>query len=119
MALLGKVIIVAGILSAPFFWNGDILNKFVLSKKDNDVVLKKPIIAGATFGVIMSEAGIATSTAIEILEKAKKVYNLAQINAGKDLIFIYDKDSGNLKELDYEIDKAEKLTVKNISTTTR
>jgi len=93
--------------------------KTVLSKKDNDVVLKKPIIAGATFGVIMSEAGIATSTAIEILEKAKKVYNLAQINAGKDLIFIYDKDSGNLKELDYEIDKAEKLTVKNISTTTR
>ena len=119
MASLGKVLIVAGIFSAPSFSNWDILNKFVLSKKDNDVVLKKPIIAGATFGAIMSGAGIATSTAIEILEKAKKVYNLAQINAGKDLIFIYDKDSGNLKELDYEIDKAEKLTVKNISTTTR
>ena len=118
MALLGRALIVAGVLaSTAIFWNGNILDSLIPAG-NNEIVLREQILEGSTFSVMAGRAGIATSTAIEILEKTKKIYNLAQINAGKELIFIFDKDSGNLKELDYEIDRDEKLVVQNISTTT-
>jgi murein DD-endopeptidase MepM/ murein hydrolase activator NlpD len=89
-----------------------------LITENNDIVVKKQILAGATFSAMASEAGVPTTTVMAILEKTKGVYNLAQIAAGKDIEFIYDKTTGALKELVYEIDSEEKLTVKNISTTT-
>ena len=118
MALLGRALIVAGVLvSTAIFWGGNAFDALI-SVGNNDIILREQIPEGSTFSVMAGKAGIATSTAIEILEKTKKVYNLAQINAGKELVFIFDKDNGNLKEFDYEIDRDEKLVVQNISTTT-
>src|SRR3989344_1396051 len=114
MNILFKIFLAIGVLGLSYFLsNGD---KF-LFKKDADLVVKKEILQGATFSVMASETGVATDTANAILDGAKKVYNLASIAAGKKLEFVYDKN-GALKELVYEIDRDEKLSVKNLSTTT-
>lgn len=117
MRLLAKIIFVAagglGMLSA--FFNG---NKFLSATAEPDAVLRKAILTGSTFSVLASEAGVPTTTAMAIVEEAKKVYDLANIAAGKELSFVYDKISGALKGLFYDINSDEKLSVKNISTTT-
>lgn len=87
--------------------------------ENKDLVVYKEIPAGATFSFLASELGIATATRQLILESAKPVYNLAQIVAGKELVTIYDSDSGFLKKLIYEIDKDFQLVVSNQATTSK
>jgi len=117
MSLFGKALVIMGVLGAAVVFLGG--EAFIDLIPDNqNIVVRKEILTGSTFSVIAGQAGVATSTVIDILEKTKKIYNLAQIGAGKELIFIFDKVSGALKELDYEIDRDEKLVIQNISTTT-
>ena len=117
MPLFVKTLLVtAGLLGSAFlFWES--VGLIGISVHDSRVMVKKEILTGSTFSVMASEAGIATSTVNVILEEAKNVYDLARIVAGKELAFVYNKESGNLEELIYEIDKEEKLVVKNASTT--
>ena len=82
---------------------------------DKNTVVKQPILAGATFSILMGRAGVATDTAMAILEASKQSYNLSKIIAGKELQLVYDR-SGNLTELIYEISRDEIETIKNIST---
>lgn len=93
-------------------------NDLFLPAADTDIVVKRDILTGSTFSVIASEAGIPTSTANAILNSAKENYDLAKIVAGKQLVFVYDKATNALKGLVYEINKEEKLSVVNTSTTT-
>ncbi len=97
------------------FWDG---NSFSLSAKPEKIVVKKEILAGATFSVLAGQSGIATTTANAILASAKNVYDLARITAGKHIALVYDPVSGALEELIYEVDKEDKLIVKNTATTT-
>jgi len=115
MPLIGKVIVVAGIIfgSSMLFFNGG-----VSVQENQNLIIKKEILTGSTFSVIASEAGVATSTVNLILENTKKLYDLALIRAGRELVFIFDKNSNDLKELNYDIDSEERLVIKNISTTT-
>jgi murein DD-endopeptidase MepM/ murein hydrolase activator NlpD len=92
--------------------------EFLLPIEPEKIVFKKEILTGATFSVLAGQSGIATSTANAILASAKSVYDLARITAGKEIALVYDVASGALEELIYEIDKEDKLVVKNISTTT-
>lgn len=113
----GKALLALGLIAvSAVFLQGK--NNLFLPVADPDVVVKRDILTGSTFSVIASEAGIATSTAGEILNSAKEVYDLAKIVAGKQLVFIYDQTSNALKGLVYEINKEEKLSVINTSTTT-
>ncbi|MDP3999241.1 MAG: peptidoglycan DD-metalloendopeptidase family protein [bacterium] len=83
-----------------------------------DIVVKKEITAGSTFSLLANSAGLATATVNQILESSKSVYDLAMISAGKELEFIYDEATGQLKKLIYEINSEEKLVVKNTATST-
>lgn len=83
-----------------------------------DVVVKKEITAGSTFSLLANSAGIATVTVNRILESSRPVYNLATIVAGKDLEFIYDSKTNELKALIYEINSEERLVVQNAATST-
>jgi len=104
-----------GAVGIAAIWFG--FNNHAQISKNPDITIKKEILAGATFSVLASEAGIATATAQAILESAEDVYDLAKIVAGKELSLIYNGENGTLEELIYEIDKEEKLIVKNASTT--
>ncbi len=108
------MIIIGLIAVSAIFLGGD--NLGIL--EDPNLIVRKEILAGSTFSIIASEAGVATSTAGFILETAKKVYDLSLVRAGKELVFVFDKNTNELKELNYDIDTEERLIVKNISTTT-
>ncbi|MBI4991968.1 MAG: peptidoglycan DD-metalloendopeptidase family protein [Candidatus Harrisonbacteria bacterium] len=111
----GKItIIIIGIIGSVYFFGG---NRSTTSAIDPKITVKKEILAGTTFSVLAKEVGMATSTTSAILGSAKEVYDLAKIVAGKEIALVYNGENGNLEELIYEIDKEEKLIVKNASTT--
>lgn len=112
---LRKTFIIAGILGATLLFLG---KNHLLIPPNPDIVVKKEILAGSTFSVLAAENGIATATRSAILASAKKVHDLANLAAGKELSFVYDGNSGVLKALIYEINKEEKLVAQNVSTTT-
>lgn len=113
--MLGKILIVMGLISAFIFLSQNNLLNLVTGPKD--IVIKKEILSGSTFSVLASNAGVATDTVNQILENSKEVYDLAKIVAGKELTFIYEPD-GDLKELIYEIDSEQKLVIQNTATST-
>jgi len=89
----------------------------IFVEPSNEVIVKKEILKGSTFSVLASEAGVTTSTVQTLLKSVKYVYNLARITAGKEIKFVFDRETGVLKSLVYEIDNEEKLEVENIATT--
>src|SRR3989344_4932470 len=116
MSYLLKIILSFSLIGAGVFLSQFKSDSFEFSSPD--LILKKEILKGDTFGILAGRAGVATGTANKILVSAKKVYDLSLVAAGKELIFVKDNLSGSLKELAYEIDKDEQLVVKNIATST-
>jgi len=115
MPLIGKILVATGlVLGSSLLFLKDAL----IFQTNTDLIVTKEIISGSTFSVVASDAGLATSTIASILDSAKKVYDLALIRAGKDLVFVFDKETNNLKELNYDISTEEKLIIQNISTST-
>src|SRR3989344_742639 len=115
MPILSKVLMaIAGIAGAAFMVSGG----YSAILKNPDITVKKEIFPGATFGLLASVAGIATSTREAVLSGAKGVYDLASITAGKELSFVYDQASGALKKLIYEIDRETQLVIQNKATGT-
>lgn len=74
---------------------------------------------GKTFSVIMKDAGIPQNTIQEIFEKAKPLYDLSSIKAGRILSITLHQGSNEIFELMYQINDDEELYVrKNTSTST-
>lgn len=116
MSLSAKILAVTGILGSSFmFLTGHPSSQ---AQQKQDLVIKKEITSGSTFGSIAARAGVASDTASAIFTGAKKVYDLSTIKAGKELAFTFDKGSGALKKLDYDIDTENKLTIVNAATST-
>ena len=112
MPLLGKILAIAGLIgSAVAFFT----NSVSVAPKNNDLVIKKEILTGSTFSVIAAQAGVASDTANNIFQSAKDIYDLSTIKAGKEIDFIFNNDTGAMKELDYDIDTEHKLVVTNNS----
>ncbi|OGY62583.1 MAG: hypothetical protein A2745_03700 [Candidatus Harrisonbacteria bacterium RIFCSPHIGHO2_01_FULL_44_13] len=106
------LILVAVVLAA--FWFFLIQNPAFLikpAKVEKEIVVKKTIPAGATFDQLAKEAGVATNTTAAILESAKDAYDLAKIVSGRELALVYDKISGGLKRLVYQIDSEKELII--------
>ncbi len=115
MPLLGKILAIAGFIGSVFTFLSGNVNTVT---KNYDTIVKKEVLTGSTFSIIAGQAGVATDTASAIFESAKNVYDLSTIKVGSELDFTFNKETGALKELDYNIDTENKLTVKNSSTTT-
>ena len=115
--MLGKILLgVAGIAGSAFLFF--YANSF-FPAEPKTFSIKKDILTGATFSVLAQEAGVATATRLALLEQTKPVYDLSQITAGKELEFVFDTGSGLLRELQYEINADERLTVQNTATTSQ
>lgn len=83
-----------------------------------DKIKAIPISQGDTYGSLMAAAEVATTTWQAIFAAAKDVYNLENIRLGRNLNLVYDRQTGVLKELNYQIDTEEKLFVVLKNTTT-
>lgn len=112
----GALFISAGFLSGVLLLSG--ISSHQVNGEKSPIIIKKEILTGSTFSVMAREAGIAVETASKLLDGAKEIYDLADIAAGKDLVFIYNGETGKLKEMQYDIDKDFQLILKDVSTTT-
>ncbi len=83
-------VLTLGIISSIFIFL-NVGNPIAL---DSNIFVKKEIVQGSTFSVLLSGAGIATATANAILESSKPIYDLASISAGKNLTLVYGKEGG-------------------------
>ena len=80
-----------------------------IEKTDKEEVLL--VESGQTFGALMSDYGFSNNLVNNLYQDSLEVYDLAKIRAGKELKFIYDKDTDEFKELRYKIDSEEELIV--------
>ena len=87
----------------------------VIEKTDRIKEIK--IVEGATYGELMTLAGMDYGTVMEIYEASEPIYDLVKIRCGRCLKLIYDKDTDEFKELVYKIDSEDELHVKKISVT--
>jgi len=76
-----------------------------------DRVITKSISNGDTFVKLASEAGIATDTAIVLINSAKNIYDLASIRSGRELAFLFDATSDVFKKLVYQVDNDRELII--------
>lgn len=75
------------------------------------IIKKIEIIGGATYGVLMRDAGVPNQTTQAILEAAHGVYDLAKIRVGRTLELTYDPTGTTLQRLVYQVDTEQELIV--------
>lgn len=73
---------------------------------DNEVVIE--IESGMTFSDITESAGVASSTQ-DLLSATKGIYDLARIKAGKNILFYFDKQSGDFHKMIYQTNSETEL----------
>jgi len=89
------------------------------TKKTSPYSIKKiEVSPGKTYGELIREAGIKPREAREIYEVALPFYDLAGLNAGRNLNLYFSKNSGELKKFSYRLDSEEKLVVQKTETAT-
>ncbi len=67
-------------------------------------IVKLEVPKGTTFSQLMTSLGVATDTAVAILESSKKAYDFSRIVEGRELALFYNATSSVLERLVYEID---------------
>lgn len=71
---------------------------------------------GLTYGKLMEQAEINTTTSQNIFDAAKDIYNLSKIKVNNNLRLIFDKQTNDLIQLVYQIDSEDELKIiKNAS----
>ncbi len=124
MKFSSKIIIAAlftGVL-AVFIWNLTITNQPRPEPKIVTTYTKKlEITEGQTYGILMQQGGVATTTRQQIFAAAGPVYDLSNIRLGQNITLVYDKATNELKQLIYPVSTEEELYVslqQNTTTTT-
>ncbi|MFA6254424.1 MAG: peptidoglycan DD-metalloendopeptidase family protein [Patescibacteria group bacterium] len=117
------ILAVAGLGLAVFIW----LNKSFVNKTKNDQPAEKiettytkkfEVTEGSTYGILMNEAGIATTTRQQIFDAAADLYDLSNVRTGRSISLIYDKQTNELQQFIYPIDTEEELYITlQVSTT--
>jgi len=118
-----KIIAIIFVFSVSAFLLNSNFNKKVLVKSEGenmienkdikiDKVVNAEIKEGDTYGSLMDEYGVSYATSTAIYESSKDIYDLVKIRLGRFVELIYDKDSGELKELVYKVDSEDELHVK-------
>jgi len=69
------------------------------------------ITEGSTYGILMEQAGVGGADAANIFVAAEDVYDLSSVRLGRVIDLRYDRESGKLISLVYQIDSEEKLYV--------
>ncbi|MFA7286681.1 MAG: peptidoglycan DD-metalloendopeptidase family protein [Patescibacteria group bacterium] len=83
-------------------------NKVAASDEHKKIVA---ISDGATYGVLMTSAGITTEASSSIYDAAFAVYDLATIRSGRTIALYFDSAGAILGRLVYDIDDEEELIV--------
>ncbi len=76
---------------------------------DREVVIN--IEPNMTFSIISEQAGLDHTLMQSLFNASEEVYNLSKVKAGKDIKFVFDKDTDIFKQLIYPIDTEEELYI--------
>lgn len=79
-----------------------------------DKIINIEITEQATYGYLMSEAGIDYADYTAIYEAAQPLYDLVKIRLGKFIDLTFDKDTEKLKQLAYKVDSEDQLIVTKV-----
>lgn len=79
-------------------------------KKDR--IFQIEIVPDSTYGELMKIASVTPAVSMEIYDASVDVYDLAKIRVGRVLNLVFDKDSDEFKELNYQISVEEELFVR-------
>ncbi|MAF13418.1 MAG: hypothetical protein CMI53_00790 [Parcubacteria group bacterium] len=113
---LNIILLIVGGALAFFIWQSN------TTGADSSITDKEPepeltytkkieITDGSTYGILMQEARVPTSTRQLIFTAAEDVYDLSKVRLGRTIDLIYNKQSDELEQLVYQIDSEEKLYV--------
>jgi murein DD-endopeptidase MepM/ murein hydrolase activator NlpD len=69
------------------------------------------ITEGSTYGVLMERSGVGGADATAIFSAAEDLYDLSKVRLGRAIDLRFDRETGLLKELSYQIDSEERLHV--------
>ena len=69
------------------------------------------VVEDSTFGTLMADAGVSAADAAAIFAAAEDVYDLTSVRLGRMIDLIYDRESGELLRMEYQIDSEEVLKV--------
>lgn len=76
-----------------------------------DRIVAKEIPKGTAFALLALEAGIGSETVSALLESSKNAHDLATIVSGKNIEFIFDRETDALKALRYALNSDEELRI--------
>ncbi len=112
------IIIIVGAGLTFFVWLGKnyLADKKIGSEQTQEsiettITKKFEVAEGSTYGILMNEANVATTTRQEIFEAAKDIYDLSNVRAGRSISLIYDKQTNELQQFIYPIDTEEELYI--------
>ncbi len=115
--LIILLIVAAGLTF--FIWQSQKTKNTILPEEIEKTYTRQlEIREDSTYGILLAEAGIPTTTRQAIFEAAKNVYNLSTIRLGRTFNLVYDKQTDQLQQLIYQIDTEEKLYLNLQNTTT-
>jgi len=108
--IIGLVVIASGF----YVWNlraGE--NEAIEADLEIDPFITRSIkiTDGVTYSKLMEEANVGAATSTAIFVAAEDVYDLSSIRVGRTLDLKYDKATGSLHQLVYQIDSEEELFV--------
>lgn len=115
------ILSIASFAYASFYYNGDVdeIGEVkgeeeiqVVENIKHDRIVEVEITDGSTYGSLMEGAGISGTISTNIYDSAIDLYDLSKIRLGRTIKLIYDSETDEFKELDYQISVEEMLYVK-------
>jgi len=73
---------------------------------------------GATFSQLAAVAGVGSTTVIDLLAEAKDVYDLSTIQAGREILFYFDRPGGTLQKVVYDVNSETTFAAEKVATST-
>jgi len=107
------ILIIVGVGLAFFIWSSQKSNEKSQSEPEVETTYTEQIeiTEGSTYGILMQQAEVSTSTRQLIFAASEDVYDLSNVRLGRTIDLIYDKESNEFQQLIYQIDSEEKLFV--------
>ncbi|MFA6534244.1 MAG: peptidoglycan DD-metalloendopeptidase family protein, partial [Patescibacteria group bacterium] len=113
--LIIAIIILVAVSAAVFIWREKgfigLAGQAVKPPEETTYKKKLEIVDGATYGKLLTEAGVSAAASQQIFDAAETLYDLSKIKLGQKLELVYDKNTNELKQLVYQIDTEEELFV--------
>lgn len=109
--LIGVIVLIATMIAGYFIFFASSQPEIEITPeiKDKEVIIE--IEPNMTFSIIAEQAGLDHTMMQELFTCSEEVYDLSKIRVGRQMKFVFDKDTNLLKQAIYPIDTEEELYI--------